>query len=207
MLVFDHFAVAAETLAEGVEAVEAALGLPLGPGGQHPRMGTHNRLLGLGDLYLEVIAIDPDAPGPGRPRWFDIDNFSGTPRLTNWICRCDDLSAALDAAPADSGTPIAFTRGELRWEMAVPEDGKLPFDGCFPALIQWHGAARGAAHPAKRLEDVGCRLKRFEIAHPQAEALRAALAPLIADPRVVVLDGPEKALRAEIETPHGVRSL
>jgi hypothetical protein len=63
MLSFDHLAIGAETLDEGVEAVEAALGVPLAPGGGHPAMGTHNRLLSLGPgEYLEVIAIDPDAP-------------------------------------------------------------------------------------------------------------------------------------------------
>ena len=61
-------------------------------------MATHNRLLGLGDLYLEVIAADPSAPRPAWPRWFDLDRFTGAPRLTNWICACDDLEAAVAAA-------------------------------------------------------------------------------------------------------------
>ena len=72
MLRFDHLAVSAETLADGVAYVEQALGLALAGGGQHPLMATHNRLLGLGDLYLEVIAADPDAPRPAHPRWFDL---------------------------------------------------------------------------------------------------------------------------------------
>lgn len=207
MLTFDHFAVAAETLDEGVEAVEAALGVALGPGGKHARMGTHNRLMGLGDVYLEVIAIDPEGKAPGRPRWFDIDNFSGAPRVTNWIVRTGDLQAAVAAAPAGAGVPMQFERGDLRWQMAVPEDGRLPFANAFPAMIEWQGAAGGAQHPARRLEDVGCRLKRFEIAHPEAEALRATLAPLIADLRVVVVPGPAPRMRAEIETPHGLRVL
>ena len=72
----DHLAVSAATLAEGTAHVEAALGIVLEPGGRHDRMGTHNRLLGLGDIYLEVIATDPDAPEPAWPRWFDLDNFA-----------------------------------------------------------------------------------------------------------------------------------
>ena len=32
-------------------------------------MGTHNLLMRIGDqVYLELIAIDPEAPTPGRPR-------------------------------------------------------------------------------------------------------------------------------------------
>ena len=60
MLTFDHIAITATTLQEGVDWVEAALGVTLAGGGKHNLMATHNRLLGLGDLYLEVIAIDPD---------------------------------------------------------------------------------------------------------------------------------------------------
>jgi hypothetical protein len=203
MLVFDHLAVAADRLEEGVAAVEDALGVPLAGGGKHPYMATHNRLLGLGDLYLEVIAADPDAPRPAWPRWFDLDNFTGRPRLTNWIARTDDLPTALAAAPSDCGVPVALERGDYRWQMAVPGDGKLPFDSAFPALIQWFGPL----HPARALPDAGVRLTRFEIAHPEAAALRAALAPVFADPRVIITDGPAKAMRATFQTPAGPRVL
>ncbi|MBI1220113.1 MAG: VOC family protein [Rhodobacteraceae bacterium] len=199
----DHIAVTSTTLEAGAEAVEAALGVRLQPGGRHDLMGTHNRLLGLGDVYLEVIAVDPAATAPGRPRWFDMDSFAGRPRLTNWIARCDDLAAEVAAAPAGVGVPVAFTRGDLAWQMAVPIDGRLPFDGCYPALIQW----AGAAHPVQRLEDRGCRLQRLEIAHPEAAALRAALAGRLTDPRVAIVAGATKAMRAEIATPHGLRVL
>ena len=199
-LTIDHLAVSAETLEVGVAAVEAALGLRFAPGGVHPHMSTHNRLLGLGAVYLEVIAADPAAPAPAWPRWFDLDNFAGAPRLTNWICACDDLDAAIAAAPCGVGVPVDLQRGDLRWRMAVPADGLLPFDGCFPALIQWQGA-----HPAARLPDQGARLRRLEVSHPEADALRSVLA--LADPRVVIVPGAMKALRAEIDTPHGLRVL
>ena len=201
MLRLDHLAVSATSLDDGAASVEAAIGLMLSAGGKHPHMGTHNRLLGLGDLYLEVIATDPDAPAPAWPRWFDLDHFEGPPRLTNWIVACDDLEAAIAASPAGVGAPVDLQRGDLRWRMAVPDDGRLPFDNAFPALIQWQGP-----HPAQRLPDLGARLHRLEVAHPQAAALRAALGGL-ADPRLAIVQGPAKALRAEISTPHGLRVL
>jgi hypothetical protein len=199
----DHLAVSAATLAEGVAAVEAALGVALAPGGVHPHMGTHNRLLGLGDIYLEVIAPDPTAPRPAWPRWFDLDRFSGPPRLTNWIAACDDLEAEIACGPDGVGTPLALERGDLRWRMAVPATGRLPFDDAFPALIQW----QGSAHPAQRLPDAGVRLTRLEVIHPQAAALAGALAGRLDDPRVVLLAGPARALRAEFLTPSGPRHL
>lgn len=202
-LVFDHLAVSAVTLAEGVAMVEEALGVALAGGGEHPHMATHNRLLGLGDVYLEVIAADPDAPGPAGPRWFDLDNFTGAPRLTNWVARSDDIAAAVAGSPAGVGVPVALQRGEYRWDMAVPANGKLPFDGAFPALIQWHGAL----HPVQALPDAGVRLIRLEIAHPQADDLRAALAGRLDDPRVVIVQGAVKAMQASFATPHGLRVL
>lgn len=202
-LAIDHLAVSAPTLDEGTAWVEMALGVPLAPGGQHPHMGTHNRLLSLGDLYLEVIAIDPAAPKPPYPRWFDLDDFRGPPRLTNWICRTDDLDAALAAAPKGTGTATDLSRGDYRWRFAIPASGRLPFDDCYPALIQW----QGDLHPAKTLRDHGIRLERLEITHPDATALQAALAGQPADPRLRLLTGPCRSFRATLSTPHGPRVL
>ncbi len=198
MLRLDHLVVRCAALDDGCAWVQAVMGLPMAEGGKHPHMGTHNRLLRLGDLYLEVIAIDPQAPAPAGPRWFDLDHFAGPPRLTNWVAACDDLDASLAMAPAGTGRAVALARGDLRWRMAVPEDGRLPFDGAFAGLIQWQGA-----HPARRLPDSGARLLRLELAHPDADALRRALSALD-DPRVVVTAGPV-ALRAQIDTSGGAR--
>lgn len=202
ILRFDHIAIAAETLDEGVEAVEAALGVALAGGGPHAHMATHNRLLGLGDLYLEVIAADPGAPRPFWPRWFDLDNFSGKPRLTNWVAGCNNLSAAVALCPKGIGNPAQLQRGDYRWQMAIPADGKLPFDGAFPALIEW----QGELHPARALPESNLRLTELEITHPEAEALAAALSPLIDDSRIHIQQGP-RTMRASFVTPHGPRHL
>jgi len=199
MLTLDHIAIAAERLETGAEAVERALGLPLQGGGQHAAMGTHNRLMSLGPEYLEVIAIDPAGVAPAQPRWFDLDRFKGSARATTWICRCEDLDAALCAAPPGTGVAWPLARGDLSWRMAVPVDGILPFDGLFPALIQW----QGAAHPAPRLTDLGARLRGRRLFSLQAGPLRAALAPLIADARIEVIASDAPRMEAVISTPGG----
>ena len=204
MLELDHIVVSAKTLAKGVSAIEAALGVTLAPGGEHALMGTHNRLLSLGPgAYLEVIAVNPAAPPPGWPRWFDLDRFTGPPRLTNWVARCADLTAALAGSPAGVGRAHDLQRGDFRWHMGIPEDGCLPFGGAFPGLIEW----QGGLHPADRLPDADCRLARLTLRHPQAAALRAALEGRIADGRLVIETGPDKAFEALIETPQGMRML
>ena len=196
----DHIAVAGATLEEATAHVEDALGVKLQEGGKHEKFGTHNQLLGLRDgLYLEAISIDPNARHPQRTRWFDLDRFAGQPRLTNWICRVPDIEAALCAFPDGVGQPIDLTRGSLRWRMAVPPDGRLPYDNLFPALIQW----QGDLHPAQMLNDSGCRLKRLIVSHPDAPTLEQHLGEL----KDVVFEPGSVALRAEIETPHGMRVL
>ena len=104
----DHVVVAARTLEEGTAWCEATLGATPVEGGRHGAMGTHNRLLGLGPggyerMYLEIIALDPDAPAPARARWFDLDSpalraeVAIAPRLVHWVARCNDIDRAIAA--------------------------------------------------------------------------------------------------------------
>lgn len=194
----DHIAVSGETLEAAAAHVEQALGVSLQQGGKHAKFGTYNRLLGLEDgLYLEAIAIDPDAPTPEQPRWFDLDRFAGNARLTNWICRVSDIEAV--TMPDGPVAPIDLDRGALRWRMAVPRSGRLPFDNLYPALIQW----QGDLHPARMLQASGCRLRRLVVYHPDALDLARILGAV---ERVEFDTGPA-AMRAEFDTPHGPRVL
>lgn len=200
MLTLDHIAVSTEALETGAAEIEAALGVPMEPGGRHAAMGTWNRLLSLGDQeYFELIAIEPGAPAPAQPRWFDLDNFAGATRTTTWICSAEDLDAALAAAPEGAGVPWDLERGDLRWRMAVPRNGKLPFGGLFPAMIEW----QGAAHPAARLPDRGVRLTGLRLHSPDADELRAALAPLIADERIEIREAEAPRIESVLTTPQG----
>ena len=64
----DHLVICARDLAQGVEWFGNLSGVQLPVGGQHPLMATHNHLTALSaDSFLEVIAIDPDAPEPAFP--------------------------------------------------------------------------------------------------------------------------------------------
>lgn len=204
MLDLDHLAVAAGTLAEGVEYVEDLLGVKMAAGGKHPLMGTHNQLLSLGPrAYLEVIAIDPDAPAPAHPRWFDLDRFSGAPRMTNWIARTDDLTGARAAAPNGIGHELALSRGDLRWRMLVPDDGVLPFDGAYPALISWGGDA----HPAAMLTYADCLFEGLQIEHPDGDNLAATLTSVMDMDGITIKTAEKPRLRAKIRTNNGLIEL
>lgn len=204
-LALDHLVVTARTLDEGAAYVEAVLGVKLSRGGHHPHMGTHNLLLSLGSkAYLEVIAIDPEAPPPDRPRWFNLDVFDQAPRMNNWVCQTDNLDAALENAPDGTGLPYELSRGDFAWTMAIPPDGRLPFDEAMPALIEWDAAS---PHPAARLPDLGVRLERLDVFHPASQDVVAQFPALAALERVAVRNGPEKRLIATINTPEGSRVL
>ena len=160
---FDHLVVAAKTLDEGAAWVESKLGATPVPGGKHPVMGTHNRLLFIGPgRFLEVIAVDPDARDPGRPRWFDLDDPAmrarpaRAPALIHWVERTDDMDAALRgySQPVEV---LPLERGRYRWRIGVPVDGSRPGGGTLPTLIQWEGGL----HPADALPDSGIRLDAF----------------------------------------------
>lgn len=207
MLEFDHLAILTTRLEHGIAYVQDTLGVPLSPGGQHPHFGTHNAVLSLGPTeYLEVIAIDPDAPALACPRWFDLDRFQKDAQgvdvsvFGRWILRTEELNAELERLGPQVGTPIALTRGDFAWRMAVPETGALPFDNAHPALIGWDGP-----HPAGRLPDIGCRLSSLSVEHPDAATLQAQV--MIDDPRISFVPSNDCGLTAEIETPNGRRVL
>lgn len=203
-LALDHVAVVARTLEEGTTYVEAVLGVELSAGGKHHDMGTHNRLLSLGErIYLEVIAVDPEAPKPAHRRWFNLDAYDGAPRMMNWICRTDDLELALHQAPPGSGVPKTLSRGDMTWRMGVTEFGRLPFDDAMPALIEWGESP----HPNRRLPDHGFRLSRLDVFHPRANELLEGFPALRSLHEVSVREGPEKRLIATIATPEGNRIL
>ena len=57
VLGIDHIAISAGRLQEGVEYVEAALGVPLEAGGRHLRFGTHNQKY-QSDTVVSELCLD-----------------------------------------------------------------------------------------------------------------------------------------------------
>jgi Glyoxalase-like domain len=206
----DHLVVAARSLAAGCDLVEAQLGVRPQTGGKHVAMGTHNALLALGaGSYLEVIAIDPEAEAPARPRWFDLDqprmraSLAEGPRLIHWAARTDDIDAARARAKIDPGPVHPMQRGDLHWEITIPDDGHLPGAGLVPTLIEWPQGV----HPTSRLPDRSLRLLALAGEHPEPAPIRAALAALGLSDVLKVTYGRYPRLAAMIRTPRGVVAL
>lgn len=170
----DHLVVTAPSLEAGADFIRQALGVEMQPGGKHGRMGTHNLLLGLGpSCYLEVIAIDPSAPAPQRPRWFGLDTYeqSEEPRLSTWVARTADIRAVAAASTEPLGDVTTMSRDQLSWQITIPDNGVPPLGGVAPALIAWPPGV----HPASSLRDQGLRLVDLRLVHPDLPRLKQLL--------------------------------
>lgn len=205
----DHIAITAPTLEAGCAYVQALLGVAPAGGGEHARMGTHNRLLRLGEeLYLEVIAPNPLAPSPGRPRWFGLDDLApdAPPRLGSWVLRTKDIQATAAGSCMELGEVTPMARGPFEWLITIPPDGRQPLDGVAPALIEW----RVGGHPAARLPDSGLALEGLDIFHPEPAAVERMLASLDFDGPAKIHRSPAgqaPSLSVRIDTPCGLRRL
>lgn len=206
----DHLVVACGDLDDGIDWLQELTGVDVQRGGKHVTMGTHNALLRLGtDTYIELIAIDPDAPKPAHPRWFALDTLAmkqallERPRLVHWVASVDDIAAATAAAPIARGTLHAFTRGALHWRLTVPDDGSLPAHGVLPTLIAWDGELR----PAPQLPASRVTLAQLAASHPEPDVIRRDLAVLGLADVIQVTFASTPRLAAMVRTPRGLLSL
>ena len=190
--------------------VRAVLGVTPAPGGKHVLMGTHNRLLAIASAafpmaYLEIIAIDPDAPPPSRVRWFGLDEpatqarLRERPRLLHLVARCSRLDATLAALAAqgiDAGQAVAAER-------ASP-NGMLPLAHRRPR--RWPAAVRRRAADADRM--VGHASHRPPAAQRRGAAVADARRPARRGRAArwrcrAWRQAPGAALRALLDTPRG----
>ncbi len=215
----DHLVVMASDLAQGVAWCEATLGVTPGPGGEHPLMGTHNRLIKIATAdhcraYLEIIAINPGAVPSittGARRWFDMDDpvlqarvAQHGPTLVHWVAGVPDIATAVTTLASqgiDRGAVVEASRptpaGLLQWQISVRADGQRLFGGCLPTLIQW-----GSTHPTDAMLESGVTLCSLHAQHPQATALNTACQAL-GLPISAATEGPAR-LSAQLQTPKGL---
>lgn len=207
----DHVVIMAATLSDGINWVHDRLGVVVPLGGKHQEMGTHNGVMSLGPgVYLEVIAIDPDATPPTHTRWFTFDDPNQLrrlerygPRLAHWVGRTSNINETLDKATVDLGVATPMARDELRWKIAIRTDGHLLEDGLVPTVIEWPLGP----HPSTRMADKGVRLEQLTLHHPEPKALQAIIASLDLDHCVSVRRSDHMRLMARLSTPNGIATL
>jgi hypothetical protein len=201
----DHFAVGAKNIAQGMDFVLKTLGITMSPGGKHDLMSTHNCVMQSGnESFFELIAIDPEAPTPGRTRWFTLDDMvtqrklSVRPHALCWVVNTDELDAVVAASPVDLGEIVHFQRGDRSWRLTVPIDGHLPGNGLLPAFIEWSPGP----HPSSAQQDLGATLTSIQISHPEPTELQATLETLQVAHLVTVIQG-TAGLSFKLDSPNG----
>ena len=191
MIALDHVTLGTSSRDAGAAALRDALGIDIPPGGKHPDMSTHNRVVNVGDSrFLELIAIDPDAPAVPRKRWFGLDDpdvrarIATAPRGVGWVVLTDALDRVIATSPVELGEARRMSRGERSWRLTVPDAGAMPYDGLVPGFIEWSPGP----HPSVGMQFLGPTLEAIEMRHPEAEALRFVLQRLGVLDLVAVLE-------------------
>jgi catechol 2,3-dioxygenase-like lactoylglutathione lyase family enzyme len=218
LLGIDHLVIAVPDPDAAAAELEAALGLAATGGGRHESAGTHNRLVFLGDAYLELIGVWDRGLALAHPigaaaiRALD----AGTPGLVTYALATDGARREV-AALRSAGSPISEAipgsrvrpDGEIvAWQCAFP--GALgPAEP--PFLIEhelsgpeWGAAARRARAAFVHPFGGGARLVGLELVVPDPRATAASYERVLG---IAVPPGPGP-LPGERETrvgEHGIR--
>ena len=218
----DHLVIAASTLQEGVAWCERTLGISPGPGGEHPLMGTHNRLFSIATAqypraYFEIIAINKEAACArihSAKRWFDLENEAlqlnlkqNGPQLIHFVASTPDAVAAAQSLAnlgIDRGELLSASRmtahGLLSWQITVRTDGQRLMNGTLPTLIEW-----GNVHPTQHMAASSVTLLSLTASQPDRAQLTAAYSAINLQ-GVAAAQGPANLI-ATLQTPRGIVTL
>jgi Glyoxalase-like domain len=200
----DHLLLGIRDLDAGIDWVAKRTGVKAVVGGSHPGRGTRNALIAFqGRRYLEIIAPDPAQPKATLMR--NLRDLA-EPRVIHWASASNDLDALAARLRQRGETVTGPSDGSrarpdgrmLSWRtLALPavfeRDGVNPV----PFFIQW---SKDSRHPSQD-SPTGCNLIAFEIEHPNAGAVKAALAQVDID--AAVRQGTSCRLVATLDTPNG----
>jgi len=191
----DHIVIGTSNLILGTSALESKLSHQFSLGGEHKIMGTHNKLLKLqSNIYLEVIAKNPNADKLTRPRWFSLDEnniiekIKDTPRALCWVLEVENIEDTVKNCGYNPGEILQLSRDSMNWKVTVPPDGKLIDNGILPILIEWNKDQ----HPSKKLSDSSVSLNKISLYHQDPKRIKKIISNLIQSDFIQVLEGPPK---------------
>jgi Glyoxalase-like domain len=140
----DHVLIAVADLAAAARELDARFGLASVDGGRHPGWGTANRIVPLGDSYLELVSVVDTAEAAVAPfgKWVAARGA----RPLGWAVRVPDIDAVARRLHLTVAAGSRATRsGEiLRWRMAGLEHAAA--EPSLPFFIEW---APGAPFPGR----------------------------------------------------------
>jgi hypothetical protein len=150
VLELDHVLIAVSDLAAAARKIEARHGLASFEGGRHPGWGTANRIVPLGETYLELVAVVDESEAAQSPfgRW-----VAGVhPKLAQpfgWTVRThqlDDVARRLGLT-VDAGSRAGRDGQLVQWRLAGIEQAAA--EPSLPFFIEWaHGTSPPGRAPA-----------------------------------------------------------
>jgi hypothetical protein len=151
----DHVLVAVPELVSAASELEARHGLASVDGGGHTGWGTANRIVPLGESYLELVAVvdEVEALESAFGRWV-AGATAGRP--LGWAVRTRELDAVARrlGLAVSEGSRVVRDEEPLRWRTAgISQAAAEP---ALPFFIEW---GEGARHPG-----------RTPVTHPAAPA-------------------------------------
>ena len=164
----DHVLVAVADLAKAGQEFVERHGLASIEGGRHPAWGTANRIVPLGDSYLELIAVIDAAKAAESAvgRWV-TSGVTDPARPLGWAVRTshlDEIARRLDLS-VSAGSRVTPDGGQLSWRTAGMDQAIA--EPALPFFIEW---APGTKLPGEA-----------DIRHPAGKAKLSRLV-LHADP-------------------------
>lgn len=134
----DHVVFCVEDLARAAEYLAKQHGLVSHPGGRHPGHGTANRIVPLGDTYLELVAVlDPEEAAESAFGSWVTSRAIASPVPHALCLRTDDIDEVSDRLELEA---VAMARDKpdgsvLEWHLAGLE---LAITDGLPFFVEWH---------------------------------------------------------------------
>ena len=134
----DHVLIAVVDLATAAREMEEHHGLASIEGGRHPGWGTANRIVPLGNTYLELVAVVDEAEARHSVfgSWVARGaNISGQP--VGWAVRTDDIEDVSRrlGLTVRAGSRVTPTGDRLEWRAAGMEEAAA--ESSLPFFIEW----------------------------------------------------------------------
>jgi hypothetical protein len=207
-LELDHVLIAVSDLAAAAGELETHHGLSSVEGGRHAGWGTANRIVPLGETYIELVTVvdEAEAAGSAFGRWVAGGIGDAPGRPLGWVARTDRLDdvAGRLGLTISSGSRAGRDGRLLHWRLAGVEEASA--EPSLPFFVEWGEGTplpgrAPVTHPAgavrlARLELEGApdRVAAWLGVHSLAIAVRSG------DPAVaaVVLEGDGEIVIGEL---------
>jgi hypothetical protein len=196
MLRLDHVVSAVPDLDEAAVRFRVEFGLDSAAGGRHERWGTANRIVPLGDRYLELIAaVDEDSASRSAFGRGVLERASEGGGWLTIAVATDDVDAVASRLRLDvvSGSRTRPDGEVVRWRMAGLEDPRR--EPWMPFFVTWDIPME--LHPGRTLASHGVRAEGIAWVDIGGDAERLRY----------WLGGEELPIRVTLDEPWGIHRV